>query len=218
MVNTQRPDPITRREFPLRNAGVARRELYRQRLLRDRPSVARQLFIDRDEIPAGVTRAATDREDTLFDLSFAPLPPEFNPEAVTNRNLPAIPAGEESEKEDITETIYSDSSSDASTIIVDLNNPTDGIPLGLLRAWERNAEIPATRDQQVQTSPPPSPPRTPDSFSGYFPPNYSPVALGEIDLEPIDISPSEESSIDWETNQILDYLNSEEFLDSIVDL
>lgn len=37
-------------------------------------------------------------------------------------------------------------------------------------------------------------------------------------IEPIDISPSEESSIDWETNQILDYLNSEEFLDTIVDL
>jgi len=175
MVSARRPDPITRREFLLRNAGVTRRKIYRQRLLRDRPPVARQLFIDRDEIPAGVTRAANDREDTLFDLSFAPLPPEFNPEPVTNRNLPAIPAGEEFEEENITETTDSDSSSDASTIIFDLNNPTDGIPLGLLRAWERNAEIkrsPVTLDRQVQTSPPPSLPRTPDSFPGYSTPSF----------------------------------------------
>jgi len=86
----------------------------------------------------------------------------------------------------------------------------------LLRAWERNGEItgsPVTRDQQVQTSPPPSPPLTPDSFSGYFTPNYSPVALEDINLEPIDISPAE----DFEINQLLDYLSSEEFLDMIVD-
>jgi len=99
MISARRPDPITRREFPLQNAGVTRREIYRQRLLRDRPSIARQLFIDRDEIPTGVARTANDREDTLFDLSFAPLPPEFNLET-NNSNLPAIPAGAESEEEE----------------------------------------------------------------------------------------------------------------------
>jgi len=66
--------------------------------LRDRPSIARQLFIDRDEIPTGIARAANDREDTLYDLSFAPLSPELNPETSTPL---AIPAGEEfSEEED----------------------------------------------------------------------------------------------------------------------
>jgi len=183
MVSARHLDPITRREFPLRHPGVTRREIYRQRLLRDRPSVARQLFIDRDEIPPGVTRAANDREDTLFDLSFAPLPPEFNPEPVNNRNFPAVPTGAESEEEEF-ESADSDNSSDASTIIIDLDNQTDGIPLGLLRAWERNAEIrrnPVTLDRQNQTVPLPSPPRIPESFSEYSTPNYSPVTPGKID-------------------------------------
>jgi len=72
MVNTRRSDPITRREFPLRNAGVTRREINRQRLLRDRPSVTQQLFVDRDNVPSNIIRAATDREDTPYVLSFAP--------------------------------------------------------------------------------------------------------------------------------------------------
>jgi len=66
--------------------------------------------------------------------------------------------------------------------------------------------------------PSPSPPRTPQSFPGYSTPSYSPVTPGEIDLESIDISPVEESFIDFEINQLLDYLSSEEFLDTIVDL
>jgi len=139
MVNTRRPDLITRREFPLRHAGVTRREISRQRLLRDRPSVARKLFVDRDNIPSNIIRAANDREDTLFDLSFAPLPPEYNPET-DNSNLPAVPVSAESAEGEF-DSIDSDTSSDASTIILDLDNRTDGIPLGLLRAWNRNAEI-----------------------------------------------------------------------------
>jgi len=215
MINTRRPDPITSREFPQRNAGVNRREINRQRSLRDRPSVVQQLFVDRDNIPSNIIRAATDREDTPYDLSFAPLPPEYNPEADNSNSSAVLVSAESAEGE--FDSIDSDTSSDASTIILDLDNRTDGIPLELLRAWERNGEItrsPVTRDHQVQTSPPPSPPRTPDSFSGYFTPNYSPVALEEINLEPIDISPAE----DFEINQLLDYLSSEEFLDMIVDL
>jgi len=221
MVNARRPDPITRREFPLRHAGVTRREIFRQRLLRDRPSVARQLFVDRDNIPSNIIRAANDREDTLFDLSFAPLSLEFNSEAINNYSRPAIPAGVElEEEEDITRPTDSDSLSDASTIIVDLYGLTDGIPLGLLRAWERNAEIrrsPVTLDRQVQTSPPPSPPRTPDSYST---PNYSPVQPGEIpfDFSPLPISPSPEGFEDAVVNDILDYLDSDEFLDEIAEL
>jgi len=142
----------------------------------------------------------------------SPLLPEYNPEA-DNSNSPATPGSSESAEGEF-DSIDSDTSSDASTIILDLENRTDGIPLGLLRAWERNEEItrsPVTRDQQVQTWPPPS---TPDSFSGYFTPNYSPVALEDINLEPIDISTAE----DFEINQLLDYLSSEEFLDMIVDI
>jgi len=201
----------------LQNAGVTRREVYRQRLLRDRPSIARQLFIDRDETPTGVARTANDREDTLFDLSFATLPPEFNLET-NNSNLPAIPAGAESEEEE-TESVGSDTSTDASTITTDLDRPTDGIPLGLLRAWERNGEIrrsPEALNRQVQTSPSPSLPRTPNSFPGYLPPSYSPVSLGGVDLDSPNISPSDDY-VDYEVNQLLDYLNSEEFLDSIVE-
>jgi len=154
-------------------------------LLRDRPSIARQLFIDRDEIPTGVARAANDHEDTLFDLSFAPLPPEFNLET-NNSNLPAIPAGAKSEEEE-TGSDGSDTSTDASTITINLDSPTDGIPLGLLRAWERNGEIrrsPEALNRQIQTSPSSNLPRTPDSFPGYSPPNYS---LGGIDLDPLNI-------------------------------
>jgi len=151
-------------------------------------------------------------------LSFAPLPPEVNPENNREYNPPAIPAGAESEEEE-TESDGLDASTDASTITINLDGPTDGIPLGLLRAWERNGEIrrsPEALDRQAQTSPSPSLPRTPDSFPGYSPPSYSPVSLGRINLDPLNISPSDDS-VDYEVNQLLDYLNSEEFLDSIVE-
>jgi len=69
-----------------------------------------------------------------------------------------------------------------------------------------------TKDQQTQTTPSPSPPRIAESFPGYPTPSYSPVIPGEIDFDPIDISPSEESFLEFEISQILDYLNSEEFL------
>jgi len=175
--------------------------------------------VDRDNIPSNIIRAATDREDTPYDLSFAPLPSEYNPQT-DNSNTPAIPADVVPDEEEF-ELAGSDTSSDASTIIVDLNNPTDGISQGLLRAWERNGEIrrsPAMLDQQTQTVPSPSPPRTPESFPGYYTPDYSPIAPGEIDFDPIDISLSEENFVDFEINQLLDYLSSEEFLDSSVDL
>jgi len=208
MVSARRPDPITRREFPLQNAGGK----YIGRLLRDRPSIAHQLFIDRDEIPTGIARAANDREDTLYDLSFAPLPPESNPETST---LLAIPAGEESSEEEDPPSTDEDSDhlSDCPTVVYDLDNPTIRIPPGLLRAFERNGEIGRTRDQRDQTVPSPSPPRTSDTY--YSTPNYSPVDLRDIDPEPIDISSYEENLADFEVNQILDYLNSEEFLESV---
>jgi len=185
--------------------------------LRDRPSIARQLFIDRDEIPTGIARAANDREDTLYDLSFAPLPPELNPETSTPL---AIPAGEESSEEEDPPSTDKDSDhpSDCPTVEYALDNPTARIPPGLLTAFERNGEIRRIQDQQVQAVPSPSPPQTPDSYSGYSTPRYSPVDLRDINPEPIDISPSEESLADFEINRILDYLNSEEFLETIDDI
>jgi len=61
--------------------------------------------------------------------------------------------------------------------------------------------------------PPPSPPRTPDTY--YSTPNYYPVDLRDIDPELIDISPYEENLADFEVNQILDYLKREEFFESV---
>jgi len=99
MVNARRIDPVLRCQIPLLQAGIRRRELFRQRLLRDRRSVARQLFVDRDEIPDEIVRAVNDRENIPQHLSFAPLPPEVNPEINSEHNLRAIPTGEESEEE-----------------------------------------------------------------------------------------------------------------------
>jgi len=137
------------------------------------------------------------------------LPPEVNPENNREYNHQAIPAGEESEEESESTGVSPGRLSDNSAATYDLDGHTTGIPPGLLRAWERNGEIRRSTealDRQAQTSPSPSLPRTPDSFPGYSPPSYSPVSLGGID-----------DSVDYEVNQLLDYLNSEEFLDSIVE-
>jgi len=72
MVNARRPDPIICREIPLRDSGVRRREILRQRLLRDRPSVVRRSFVDRDEIPIGIITSVENRENIPANLSFAP--------------------------------------------------------------------------------------------------------------------------------------------------
>jgi len=184
--------------------------------LRDRPSIARQLFVDRDEIPAGIVRAANDREDTLYDLSFAPLPAEFNLETSTRL---AIPAGDESseETEEGPQSIEENSGhlSDCPTIEYDPNNSTVGISPGLLRAFTRNGETGRIQDRRDRAALSPNPPQTPDTY--YSTPNYSPVDLRDIDPEPIDISPYEDNLADFEVNQILDYLNSEEFLESVDD-
>jgi len=97
MVNALRMDPVLRREIPFHRAGIRRREYFRQRLLRNRRTVPYHLYIDRDEIPSEIIQAVNDRENTPHDLSFAPLPPELNPE--NSRQLQAIPAGEEPEEE-----------------------------------------------------------------------------------------------------------------------
>lgn len=128
--------------------------------------------------------------------------------------------GEESSEELDTTDDDSDGLSDCPTVVYDLDNPTVRIPPGLLLAWERNGEIRrslVTINKQIQTSPPPSPPRIPDSFSGYSTPSYSPSCPVNL-TEPIDNSPINESFIDLEVNEILDYLDSEEFLDTIAEL
>jgi len=194
MVNARRIDPVLRCQITLLQAGIKRRELFRQRLLRDRRSVARQLFVDRDEIPADIVRAINDRENIPQHLSFAPLPPEVNPETNREYNLQAIPAGEESEEELESTGESSGSSSNDSTVIYDLDDHTAGIPPGLLRAWESNAEIrrsPVTQDRQVQTTFLRRP-DSPGSFSDYSTPNYSPVRPGDFEFDPIEISPIDE--------------------------
>jgi len=211
MVNARRIDSVLHREIPLLQAGIRRRELFRQRLLRDRRSVARQLFVDRDEIPDEIVRAIDDRENIPQHVSFAPLPPEVNPEINNERNLQAIPAGEESEEELKSTDGDSGSLSDDSTVVYDLDDHTVAIPPGLLRAWERNAEIrrsPVTQDRQVQIAFLPHPDSS-ASFSDYSTPNYFPVRPEEFKFDPIEISPIDESLADQEVNNILDYLNSE---------
>jgi len=71
-----------------------------------------------------------------------------------------------------------------------------------------------TQDGQIQTAFP-SHPDSPASFSDYSAPNYSPVRPGEFEFDPIEVSPIDESLADQEVNNILDYLNSEEFLGTI---
>jgi len=139
------------------------------------------------------------------------LPPEVNPETNREYNLQAIPTGEESEEELEPTGESSGSSNDDSIVIYDLDNHTAGIPPGLLCAWEANAEI--RRDRQVQTSP--LRPDSPPSFSSYSTPDYSPVRPGEFEFDPVDISPAEEDLADQAVNHLLDYLNSEEFLDTV---
>jgi len=142
------------------------------------------------------------------------LPPEGNPENNREYNHQAIPAGEESEEESESTGVSSGRLSDNSAATYDLDGHTTGIPPGLLRAWEANAEI--RRDEQAQTSPPRL--DSPGSLSGYSPPNYSPVRPGESEFDTIDISPAEEDLMDQTVNRILDYLNSEEFLDTVDDI
>jgi len=216
MVSAARVDSILRREIPFHRASIRRREYFRQRLLRDRRTIPYRLFLDRDSIPNEITQAVSNHEDVPHELLFAPLPPEVNAER--SRPLPEIRAREDQEEEEEKSDTCSVSST-ATTIVINLDNHTTGIPPGLLRAWESNAGI--RRDQQIQTSPsrPDSPlseysgpsyspvrPEESDSFPGYSPPNYSPVPFGRID-----------DSVDYEVNQFLDYLNSEEFLNSIVE-
>jgi len=181
--------------------------------LRDRRTVPYQLYVDRDEIPDEIIRAVNNREN-IPHLSFAPLPPEVNPETNREYNHQAIPAGEESEEESESTGESSGRLSDDSIITYDLDGHTTGIPPGLLRAWEANAEI--RRDEQIQTSPLRL--DSPGSFSGYSPPNYSPVRPGEFEFDPVDISPAEEGLTDQTVNHILDYLNSEEFLGTVNDI
>jgi len=77
--------------------------------------------------------------------------------------------------------------------VIDLDNPSGRILLGLLNAWERDAEIrqpPVTTEQEIQ-----APSLEPDLFSENSTPNFSPVQPGEIpfDLSPVPISPIREN-------------------------
>jgi len=205
MVSAFRIDSVLRRDIPFHRASIRRREYFRQRLLRDRRTVPYRLFLDRDDIPNEIIQAVNNRENVPHELSFAPLPPEVNTES--SRPLPEIPAGEEPDAEGTSDSCSVSSS--ATTITINLDDRTTGIPPGLLRAWESNAGI--RRDQQIQTSP-----RRPDSpFSEYSGPSYSPVRPEESDFAPLNLTPAEEDWADQAANNFLDFLNSEEFLGSI---
>lgn len=199
----RRQDAISRREFPLRNDSLHANSVLRQRLLQDRLPTSRILYIDRDEIPATVAQALNDQANVSYDLQFAPL---IN-DATTSRPLNIIPAGAESDDDNST-----------SSGISDLDNPTARIPIGLLRAFGRNGEI-LRVDRQV----PATPLRSLSPFD-YPSPSYSPVPLEDIlgdfpyDASPTPISTASEELDDEAINEILDYLNSDEFLDSIEEL
>lgn len=216
MVNVRRTDPLLNREFSFREGRVRRREIIRQRLIRDRPPVVRQLFIDRDEISDDILRAFNDREETPFELSFASLSPENNLEVVP------ISTEEESEEEDIESTTgYSDTLSNCPTVEIDLDDTDVRIPLALLRGWERNAEIRPLVSCHTQTSPPITSPGSPPSYSDYSSPNYSPVRLEDLEdlehcnldyVEPIFSEAKDENLIDDdEINRLLNYIDDEDF-------
>jgi len=209
MVSARRHDHITRREFPIRRRDAFNRNpLLRRRLFRDGLTNSRTFFIDRDEIPQEITQALDERQETSYNLAFAPLTTDES----TDVPADAIPAGEELNDESSSTT---SGISDCPTIEVDLDNPTVTVPPGLLSAWERNAEIRRTTDRKIQVPSPMS-----DALSAYSTPNYSPVRPEEfpLDWSPEPISPIRQGFEDDEVNRILDYLNSEEFLDEIVEL
>lgn len=206
MVSARRIDAITRREFPLRNTTIRRDPLRHQRFLRDRQPVSREIYIDREDIPVSVQQAVDDRANVSYNLQFAPLVNDTSTSSFQILN---------SEGEEPNDDSTSLSGiSDCPTVEVDLDNPTVRIPVGLLLAFERNGEIPASGQVRYRPSPPSSP-RTPD----YTPPSYSPIPFGDIsdilDVPPSPFSSIQESSDDEAINRILDFLSSDEFLNSV---
>lgn len=193
MVSAHRKDEITKRDFPIRETAIRREPLRHQRLLRDRLPVSRELFIDRDDVPPHVQLPIDDRINISYDLQFAPL--------VNNNPGPSplpIPAGEEPDTASVSSGL-----SECSTIVVDLDNPTTRIQEGLLRAWERNAEIqPLINNRATQTASP-----------RHISPSYSPVPFNDPSSLMSEYNDYEEESI----NRMLEYMNSEEFLNSIVE-
>lgn len=211
MVSANRRDRITRREFPVREHAIRRDPLLHQRLQRDRQPHTRELYIDREEIPENIQIALDDGTNSPYNLLFAPLIRD-----ATNRPEYILP--DEPPESDTASNI-----SDCSTIIVDLDDPTARIPVGLLLAFERNGEIPNPPGRIGRLAP--SPPGSPLSLRtiSYSPPNYSPVRPNEIDdildysPSPISPLPDDDNDSDADVNRILDYLESEEFLDAIVE-
>lgn len=220
MVNARRIDPHLRKEFSFREGRIRRRELLRQQFMRDRPPVIRQLFVDRDEISDDVIRDFNNREEVPYELAFAPLSPEVNPEILP----PTLVETESEEEEEDTESTsgYTDGLSDCSTINIDWEDLEDDrqLSLGLLRAWEANAEIRPLVDVRIQTSSPFTPPGSPPAYSDYSSPNYSPVRLEDLDELEIENnepfyseSEGEDLIADAQVNNILDFLESEDFSD-----
>lgn len=178
MVNHRRIDHIHNQEPPIRDGFINRREILRRQLIRERSPAVRRLFVDRDEVPDDIVRALNDNENIPLELSFAPLsPPPFDYIAPSPI---AVPAEAESDEDTDSTTGYTESVSDCPTVEIDLDVNDVRIPLGLLRAWERNAEIQPLVNVETQTSPMISPPGSPTS-SDYSGPNYSPVRLGELE-------------------------------------
>lgn len=217
MVNVRRIDPHLHREFSFREGRVRRREIIRQRFMRDRPPVIRRLFIDRDEISDDIIRDFNNREEVPYELAFAPLSPEVNPEILP----PALVETESEEEEEDTESTsgYTDDLSDCSTINIDWEDLESNrqLSLGLLRAWEANAEIRPSVDVRIQTSSPFTPPGSPPAYSS---PDYSPVRLEDLEeLETENNEPfyseseGEDLIADAQVNRILDFLESEDFSD-----
>lgn len=178
--------------------------------------------MDRNEVPDDIVRAIHDSENIPLDLSFAPL--SLSPPGYTAPSPVTTHSEKESEEETESMTGYSEGLSDCPTVEIDLDVTDVRIPLGLLRAWKRNAEIRPLINIQTQTSPMISPPGSPASLSEYSLPNYSPVRLEDLDefecgdfdyLNESFNSDSEEENLisDTEVNRILDFLE-EEYLES----
>lgn len=128
MVSAFRIDSVLRRDIPFHRASIRRGEYFRQRLLRDRRTVPYRLFLDRDDIPNEIIQAVNNHENVSHELLFAPLLPELNIE--NNRPLPVIPVGEEPDEQETSDSCSVSSS--ASTITINLDDHTAGIPPGLL--------------------------------------------------------------------------------------
>lgn len=200
MVNAPRRASTSGRRIPFRAAGITRRNA---RTFRSRPPVARRLFADENEIGRGIGRGV------------APLnlpTPSTLPPGGYRRDRPPTPFGEE--RIDVEHTAGPSTSREEAASGVPQWSP--GSPP---RSYSptRAPNYPLSR---IGGLPPRARPPTPNysPVQDHSNPSYSPVQdHSDLDYSPRTPDyppPPVEELTDEAVSELLEYLNSEEFLDS----